>query len=81
MNRACSVVFYAAIALITCVMSKKVCRAPVEPKTDVCLRTQALNKLYLWGIFAILFAVSALRFGIGNDYPQYTLTAHEAYVG
>ncbi|MDE7268207.1 MAG: EpsG family protein [Lachnospiraceae bacterium] len=81
MNRACSVVFYMAIASITCVMSKKVCRVTVENKTDVCLRTQALNKLYLWGIFTILFAVSALRFGIGNDYPQYTLTAHEAYVG
>lgn len=81
MNRACSVLFYMAIALITCVMSKKVCKITVRDRTDACLRTEALNKLYLVGIFIILFAVSALRFGIGNDYVQYILTAHEAYVG
>lgn len=81
MNRACSVIFYVAIALITCVMSKNVCSVTVDDKTDACLRKGALNKLYIVGIFTILFVVSALRFGIGNDYPQYTLTAHEAYVG
>jgi len=62
-------------------MSQKVHTIPLGNKTDVCLRKTALNKLYLVGIFTILFVVSALRFGIGNDYPQYTLTAHEAYVG
>lgn len=39
------------------------------------------NRLYMTGIFCILFMVSALRFDIGNDYRQYTQTAHEAYVG
>ena len=29
----------------------------------------------------ILFMMMALRFDIGNDYRQYTQTAHEAYVG
>lgn len=81
MNRACSVIFYAVITLITCVMSQRVCSVSMDNKTDECLRKTALNKLYLVGIFTILFVVSALRFGIGNDYPQYTLTAHEAYVG
>lgn len=33
------------------------------------------------GIFLILFTMMALRFDIGNDYRQYTQTAHEAYVG
>lgn len=44
-------------------------------------RESAFDRLLLGGIFAILFACSALRFGIGNDYGQYTQTAHEAYVG
>ena len=29
----------------------------------------------------MLFLMSALRFDIGNDYWQYTQTAHEVYVG
>lgn len=29
----------------------------------------------------ILFLCAALRFGVGNDYGQYTETMHEAYVG
>lgn len=81
MSRAVSVIFYMVITLITCVMSKNVCSVTVEGKTDANLRKKALNKLYLVGIFASLFVVSALRFGIGNDYRQYTITAHEAYVG
>lgn len=39
------------------------------------------NRLFLTGIFCILFLAAALRFDIGNDYGQYTQTAHEAYVG
>lgn len=40
-----------------------------------------LTRTYLYAIFAILFLCSALRFNVGNDYRQYTQTAHEAYVG
>ena len=40
-----------------------------------------LTKTYLYAIFIILFVCSALRFNVGNDYRQYTQTAHEAYVG
>ncbi|MDE6917406.1 MAG: EpsG family protein [Lachnospiraceae bacterium] len=39
------------------------------------------NRLLIAGIFTILFALMALRFDVGNDYRQYTETAHEAYVG
>lgn len=39
------------------------------------------NRLYITGIFVVLFLLLALRFDIGNDYRQYTQTAHEAYVG
>ena len=75
MNRALSIIFYAAITIITYVMSRNV------DNKDALLRTRALNRLYIAGIFAILFTVSALRYGIGNDYEQYAATAHEAYVG
>ena len=81
MDRALSIVFYSAIVLITCVMSKNVGCITAKNGTDAYLRKKALNQLYIGGIFSILFAVSALRFGIGNDYEQYTRTAHEAYVG
>lgn len=39
------------------------------------------NRLYFIGIFLVLFLMFALRFDIGNDYWQYTQTAHEVYVG
>ncbi|MCM1025855.1 MAG: EpsG family protein [Roseburia sp.] len=34
-------------------------------------RQEALNRVLLAGIFAVLFALSALRIGIGNDYWTY----------
>lgn len=81
MNRAGSILFYMALAFITCVMAVNV-HTTIEGKSkDAYLRQRAINKLYIVGIFAVLFLVSALRFDIGNDYAQYTLTAHEAYVG
>lgn len=94
MNRMLSIIFYAAIAAITYVMSRRVDNkaalgskaeygdfAVGRKQKDAQLRRCALNKLYIAGIFAILFAISALRYGIGNDYGQYVVTAHEAYVG
>ncbi len=81
MGQAGSVLFYAALTLITCVMAWHVKSAAGAETTDGDLRQRGINKLYLGGIFAVLFAVSALRYGIGNDYEQYTVTAHEAYVG
>lgn len=81
MARVISIVFYIAVAFGTCIMALHVRPACAGVGKDACLRQNALNRLFLSGIFAVLFAVSALRFGIGNDYAQYTLTAHEAYVG
>jgi hypothetical protein len=43
-------------------------------------RRNMLNRTLIAGIFVILFSISALRFDIGNDYQNYTLTAHEASV-
>lgn len=81
MGRSVSILFYMAIAFLTCIMAVNVKPVIAAEGTDAYLRRKALNRLYLAGIFAVLFTVSALRFDIGNDYAQYTLTAHEAYVG
>lgn len=81
MNRAGSILFYMALAFITCIMARNVHTNTACKGTDAYLRQRAINKLYIAGIFSVLFMVSALRFDIGNDYAQYTLTAHEAYVG
>lgn len=83
-----SILFYMLIAIVTIVMASKV--QAYEQKADgisaytiegLRTRRNVLKRLYLVGIFVILFLCSALRFGIGNDYRQYTQTAHEAYVG
>ena len=80
MGRAVSVLFYTVLAFITCVMAANV--KPAVAETDAYYdRRDAINRVYIVGIFFLLFLVSSLRFGIGNDYTQYTLTAHEAYVG
>lgn len=83
-----SVAFYMLIALLTIYLAGKVqaYRQTLEETSAYTadgLRTRRCfqNRLYLAGIFIILFLCSALRFGIGNDYRQYTQTAHEAYVG
>lgn len=83
-NRACSIVFYLMIAIVTCLMASRVTvrkeTLPLHVKGQR-TRWSFQNRLFLTGIFVILFLCAALRFDIGNDYRQYTQTAHEAYVG
>lgn len=43
----------------------------VDISTSVISRQELLNKVLLFGIFMILFSLSALRVGIGNDYWTY----------
>lgn len=71
------------IAALTCVMASRVEPAAGGPEWACGRRTEKSfrNRLYITGIFAALFLMLALRFDIGNDYRQYTQTAHEAYVG
>ena len=83
-----SIFFYILIAVITIFMASKVqmCeqragRIRAYKGTGLQTRRESLNRIYLVGILIILFLCSALRFGIGNDYRQYTQTAHEVYVG
>ncbi len=81
MGRAVSVIFYLFLTFLTCIMAENVRPLTAGSETIAYDRTKAVNRVYIAGIFMILFLVSALRFDIGNDYTQYTLTAHEAYVG
>lgn len=81
MGRAGSIVFYLFISFITYVMAANVKPVTADMGTEGYDRRRAVNRVYVAGIFGVLFLVSALRFHIGNDYIQYTVTAHEAYVG
>lgn len=83
-DRIFSILFYMFIAAGTCVMAYRI--QPYDAGESVWVDgwrsvKSVQNRLYLTGIFVILFVVAALRFDIGNDYRQYTQTAHEAYVG
>ena len=69
-----SMLFYLLIAVTTIYMAYKV-------QCSRRLGNAILTKTYYWGIFMILFLCSAFRFNVGNDYSQYTQTAHEASVG
>ena len=83
-DRIFSIVFYMLIAAGTCAMAYRIqpyaADEPVWVGGERSVKS-VRNRLYMTGIFCILFMVSALRFDIGNDYRQYTQTAHEAYVG
>lgn len=83
-DRIFSILFYMLLAAVTCVMAYQI--QPYQAGESVWIggrRTEKSfrNRLFIIGIFCILFLVMALRFDIGNDYRQYTQTAHEAYVG
>lgn len=83
-DRICSILFYMLIAAGTCILAGQV--QPYQAGEPVRINGQRTvksfrNRLYIAGIFMVLFLVMALRFDIGNDYRQYTQTAHEAYVG
>lgn len=84
MGRIFSILFYLFIAAVTCVMACQIQPVRGGEPVWVCgrrTRKSFQNRLLVTGIFCILFLVLALRFDIGNDYRQYTETAHEAYVG
>ena len=69
-----SILFYLLIAAGTIYLSG---RAEYSRKNG----NRFLTKTYVSAVFVILFLCAALRFDVGNDYSQYTQTAHEASVG
>ena len=71
-----SLVLYSAIAVITVLAAYKVRQYDMSDQ-----RGRFCDRIYLFGIFAVLFIFSAIRFGVGNDYKQYVQTAHEASIG
>lgn len=79
--RLLSICFYILIAVVTCVMAYGISDGGALQYIDgYPTRRNMLNRTLTAGIFVILFSISALRFDIGNDYQNYTLTAHEASV-
>lgn len=66
-------ILYILVTAITVLAAFFVSSAPMGKQNRVLAknRQEALNAVLLTGIFMILFALSALRIGIGNDYWTY----------
>ena len=70
---------YTAVAIVTIVLAYFVENKPAVTAYGT-TRRQALSGACLVAIFVILFALSALRMEVGNDYKTYAVTCHEAWV-
>ncbi len=70
---------YTAVAIVTIVLAYFVENKPAVTAYGT-TRRQALSGACLVAIFVILFAMSALRMDVGNDYKTYAVTCHEAWV-
>lgn len=70
---------YTAVVVITIMLAYFVENRPVATAYGT-TRRQALSGACLVTIFVILFALSALRIDVGNDYKTYVVTCHEAFV-
>lgn len=75
-----SALLYIGITVVTLAFAYRV-KSLREDYCEAGTRRAYTNKIFLIGIFVLLFIVSAIRFDVGNDYEQYTKTAHEAFVG
>ena len=69
-------IFYLAIAAVTIALAVLVKAVPADGGNGKISRQQACNGLCLFSIFAILFAVSACRLNVGNDYAKYVEFMH-----
>ncbi len=75
-------VLYGIVALGTILLAGMVRVAVLEPERKVWKvgegwsRQQAVNALSLFSIFLILFALSACRMNVGNDYAKYVEFMH-----
>ena len=70
---------YTAVAAITILLACFVVNKPAATVYGT-TRRQALSGACLVAIFVILFALAAMRINVGNDYKNYAITAHEAFV-
>lgn len=62
---------YIGLAVITTAMAVYVNNS-IKRQPNIVMRQQMCNRVLLTGIFAMLFAVSACRIAVGNDYWEYT---------
>lgn len=80
MDNLLSMLLYISVTILTVAFAYRVTALRVEC-CEMGSRKSYTNLLYMTGIFTTLFLLSAIRFDVGNDYEQYTKTAHEAFVG
>ena len=76
-------ILYITVAAVTALMAGMVnCRPVIQPYKTT--RQQMCNRICLFSIFLILFALSACRLNVGNDYAKYVEFMHlvncDAYV-
>lgn len=68
-------IFYTGVATVTILLALFV-NNKCEKKIYGFSRQQVLNAICLFSVFLILFAVSALRLNVGNDYAKYVEYFH-----
>ena len=76
-------ILYITVAAVTALMAGMVnCRPAIQPYRTT--RQQMCNRICLFAVFLILFALSACRLNVGNDYAKYVEFMHlvncDAYV-
>lgn len=76
-------ILYITVAAVTALMAGMVnCRPVIQPYRTT--RQQMCNRICLFSVFLILFALSACRLNVGNDYAKYVEFMHlvncDAYV-
>ncbi len=76
-------ILYITVAVFTALLAGMVDNHPKRQPHTV-TRQQLTNKVCLWAIFIILFALSSCRLNVGNDYAKYVEFMHlvncDAYV-
>lgn len=68
-------ILYIVVALVTVFLGLMI-NSRVEKSEGVIIRQQMLNVLGMISIFLILFALSACRLNVGNDYAKYVEFMH-----
>ena len=76
-------ILYITVAAVTALLAGMVnCRPAIQPYRMT--RQQMCNRICLFTVFLILFALSACRLNVGNDYAKYVEFMHlvncDAYV-
>ena len=68
-------ILYITVAAVTVLLAGLVCNQPVIQPYRI-TRQQMCNRICLLAIFLILFALSACRLNVGNDYAKYVEFMH-----